>query len=187
MDMPRPGDAHKKLSSFVGDWIGTETLHPSPWDPAGGTAAARVVNRWVVDGFAVVQDYEQRRGGAVNFRGHGVIWFDAARQQYVMHWVDSMSGNNSEHRGAFTGDVLTLGAPMPMGGHSRTVWDFSKPGAYTFLIEVSPDGQNWAPAMSGAYTKRAKAKAAAKKKTRPKQRAVRPAKRTKKTKKSKKR
>ena len=76
MEMPRPGDAHKKLAALVGDWTGDETLHPSPWDPAGGAAQAQVTNRWVADGFAVVQEYEQRRNGKVTFRGHGVFWFD---------------------------------------------------------------------------------------------------------------
>jgi len=89
MDMPKPGDAHKKLSALIGEWSGTEKLHPSPWDPAGGTAEARVINRWVADGFAVVQEYEQSRNGQVTFRGHGVFWFDPQRDEYVMHWWDA--------------------------------------------------------------------------------------------------
>lgn len=180
MDMPKPGEAHKKLAAFLGEWSGTETMHPSPWDPKGGTAAARVVNRAIVDGFAVVQDYEQRRGGKVNFRGHGVIWYDAAKQQYVMHWVDSMGGTNNEYRGTFEGDQLKLGAPMPQGGQARTVWDFSTPGAYAFAMEISPDGQNWAPSMTGTYRKGGAKKAARPVKKAAKTKARRPAKKGKK-------
>ncbi|MDH4064340.1 MAG: DUF1579 domain-containing protein, partial [Acidobacteriota bacterium] len=130
-------------------------LHPSPWDPAGGSATATVTNRAVLDGFVVVQEYEQRRGGQVTFRGHGVIWFDPARAEYVMHWWDSMAGIGGEYRGHFEGDTLRLGAPMPQGGHSRTSWTLTGPDAHVFLMEVSPDGETWHPAMEGQYRKAA--------------------------------
>ena len=156
MEMPKPGDAHKKLSALVGEWSGGEKLHPSPWDPAGGTARATVSNRWIVDGFAVMQTYEQRRDGKVTFRGHGVFWFDPLKQEYVMHWWDSMAGIGGEYRGQFNGDVLTLGAPMPQGGQSRTSWTLTGRDGHTFLMEVSPDGERWHPAMEGRYRKPAK-------------------------------
>jgi hypothetical protein len=162
MDRPRPGDAHQKLAGLIGEWSGAETLHPAPWDPTGGKASARIVNRWIADGFAVTQDYEQRRGGKVTFSGHGVIWYDAAQDQYVMHWLDSMSGNNSEHRGGFSGGVLTLGAPMPQGGHGRVVFDLGTAGQYGFSLDLSQDGQTWAPTMTGTYRKGGAKKAAAK-------------------------
>jgi hypothetical protein len=163
MEMPKPGDAHEKLGALVGEWAGEETLHPSPWDPVGGGAQAQVTNRWVADGFAVVQEYEQRRNGRVTFRGHGVFWFDPGRGEYVMHWWDSMGGTAGEYRGRFDGDVLMLSAPMPQGGHSRTSWTLTGPDAHTFLMEVSPDGEVWQPAMEGRYrrgARRASTKAA---------------------------
>jgi hypothetical protein len=156
MEMPKPGDAHEKLGALVGEWAGDETLHPSPWDPVGGGAQAQVTNRWVADGFAVVQEYEQRRNGRVTFRGHGVFWFDPGRGEYVMHWWDSMGGTAGEYRGRFDGDVLMLSAPMPQGGHSRTSWTLTGPDAHTFLMEVSPDGEVWQPAMEGRYRRGAR-------------------------------
>jgi len=151
MEMPKPGQAHRKFETLVGSWEGGETLHPSPWDPAGGTATASVTNRWILDGFAVVQQYEQRRDGKVTFSGHGVFWYDPRRDEYVMHWWDSMGGTSGEYRGRFEGDRLVLGAPMPQGGHSRTSWTPTGPEAHTFLMEVSPDGETWHPAMEGRY------------------------------------
>jgi hypothetical protein len=159
MEMPRPGDQHKRLAALVGEWTGKETLHPSPWDPAGGGAQAQVTNRWVADGFALVQEYEQRRNGKVTFRGHGVFWFDPARDEYVMHWWDSMGGTAGEYRGRFEGDVLALRCPMPQGGHSRTSWTMAGDEGHTFLMEVSPDGESWQPAMEGRYRKTARRKA----------------------------
>ncbi len=151
MEMPKPGEAHRKLSELIGEWQGAETLHPSPWD-AGGAATGRTVNRWIVDGFAIHQEYEQVRDGKVTFRGHGVIWYDARRDEYVMHWWDSMGGTVNEYRGSLEGGRLTLSAPMPQGGHSRTSWDLA-PDAHDFLMEISPDGSLWQPAMTGRYTK----------------------------------
>jgi hypothetical protein len=156
MEMPKPGDAHKKLGAFVGEWKGPETMYPAPWDPIGGKATARVVNRWILDGFAVVQEYEQRRGGKVTFRGHGVIWFDPSKQQYVMNWWDSMGGGGGQYRGDFDGTILRLDSPMPQGGHSRTSWDFAAPGGYSFNMEISGDGRTWQPAMCGSYQRAAK-------------------------------
>jgi hypothetical protein len=158
MDMPKPGDAHKKLAALVGEWTGDETLHPSPWDPAGGGAQARVTNRWVADGFAVVQEYEQLRNGKVTFRGPGVLWFDPQRDEYVMHWWDSMGGTAGEYRGRFDGDVMALRSPMPQGGHGRASWTMSADDAHTFLMEVSSDGESWQPAMEGRYRRAAAAR-----------------------------
>jgi len=154
MEMPKPGDWHRRLSALVGTWTGAERLHPAPWDPTGGPATAKIVNRTILDGFAVVQEYAQTRAGRVNFRGYGVIWFDAEKQQYVMTWWDSMAGRPAEYRGSFSGDVLQLSSPMPQGGHSRAAFDLSKPGQYKFLMEVSGDGHSWSPAMEGTYKKR---------------------------------
>jgi hypothetical protein len=156
MDMPKPGEKHGKLAKLVGEWAGPEKLHPAPWDPKGGPATARVVNRPILDGFGVVQEYEQTRGGQVNFLGHGVFWYDQAADEFVMTWWDSMAGQGAHYRGQFEGDRLVLGAPMPGGGQSRTIFDLSDPGSYRFLMEVSMDGASWSPAMEGKYAKAAK-------------------------------
>lgn len=63
MEMPSPQEAHARLGILAGEWTGEEHMHPSPWDPKGGTALGRVHNRAALDGFAVVQDYEQERNG----------------------------------------------------------------------------------------------------------------------------
>lgn len=74
---------------------------------------------------------------------------------YVMHWWESMSGTGGEYRGRFDGDTLMLGAPMPQGGQSRASWTLTAPDAHVFLMEVSPDGETWHPAMEGRYRKSA--------------------------------
>jgi hypothetical protein len=150
MAMPQLTDAHRKLAKFEGSWEGEEQIHPSPFDPKGGPAKARVHNQLALNGFAVVQDYEQERNGAVNFRGHGVLRWDAGQQCYVFHWFDSMGFPPSEFRGSFEGNVLTLTSQGPQG-HTRAVFDFFAADRYTYKMDVSPNGQQWFPFMEGKY------------------------------------
>jgi hypothetical protein len=153
MDMPKPGDPHKRLEALVGEWSGPETVHPAPWDPTGGDALGEVVNSWILDGFAVMQQYAQIRNGTRNFSGHGVFWYDPTADEYGMTWWDSLGGSASHFRGSFEGDRLVLVSDMPQGGFCRSVFDIGTPGRYSFLMEVSPDGEHWAPAMEGTYEK----------------------------------
>ena len=151
--MTKPGEAHARLQKLVGRWSGDETLFPAPWDPAGGPATAVVENRLVLNGLAVVQEYQQSRHGVNNFAGHAVFWWDPAARQHVMTWFDAMSGTATEYRGGFDGDVLRLAHAMPQGGHSRCSFNCGEPDQYAFRLEVSPDGTTWTPSMEGTYAR----------------------------------
>ncbi|MGH7409549.1 MAG: DUF1579 family protein [Candidatus Methylomirabilis sp.] len=152
MDMPKPSEAHRKLQKLVGRWKGEERLSPSPWDPKGGTAVGRIENRPALDGFVVVQDYEQERDGAVGFRGHGVFSWDPTKKRYLLHWFDSMGMPPNEFVGDFERDVLTVTGASSQG-QSRAVFDVSKPGRYSFRMDVSGDGKEWQTFMEGKYSK----------------------------------
>jgi hypothetical protein len=150
MDMLKPTEAHRQLQKLVGSWNGEERVSPSPWDPQGGPAKGRAQNRLALDGFVVVQDYEQERNGKISYRGHGVFSWDTIGQCYVMHWWDSMGLPANEFRGNFEGNVLTLTSPDTQM-QSRATWDLSKPGRYAFRMEVSQDGNHWYPFLEGNY------------------------------------
>jgi len=152
MEMPKPTEAHKKLTTMAGKWAGQERLHPSPWDAKGGMATSRVDNRVALDGFALLHDYEQERNGAVTFRGHGVLTFDAREQCYLMHWWDSMGFGANVYKGKFEGTTLSM-ARREAQGHSRVVWEFPDGGNYKFRMDFSPDGSQWHPFMEGAYAR----------------------------------
>jgi hypothetical protein len=154
MEMPKPTEDHRKLQKLAGQWIGKEKMHPSPWDPQGGEAVGKVHNRVALDGFVVIQDYEQERGGKVNFRGHGVFRFDAAEKGYVLHWWDSMGMPPNIFRGDFEGDLLKLNCDDPQF-KSRVTWNLVRPDRYSYKMEVSPDGNQWFPFMEAEYEKKA--------------------------------
>ncbi len=153
MEMPKPTAEHKQLEKLAGIWNGKEKMHPSPWDPAGGEAQGTTRGRVALDGFAVIADYEQSRGGKPSFAGHGVYTWDASAKQVVMHWFDSMGQGAEEFRGTWKGDRLELQSKNPMG-LARMSYDFSKPGALTSRMEMSQDGKSWTTFFDGTYQRK---------------------------------
>lgn len=155
MQMQKPNKFHKKLEALVGDWTCDEVMHPMPWDPTGGPAKGRYKVRTILDGFAIVQDYEQKRGGKVSYRGHGVLGYDMTSNSYVWHWSDSMCGVPCEvSKGQWNGKTLQFQHAGPQG-HARYTYTFLRGGKLSFTIECSQDGQQWAPMMSSTCVKKA--------------------------------
>jgi hypothetical protein len=169
MDMPKPTEEHKRLvASFAGRWIGEERIHPTPWEPEGGTARATIESRATCDGFCVVTDYVQERGGRVSYTGHGVTGFDPRHRRYLQHWSDSISGVPGEAKpGIWEGDTLTFHGAGPEG-RVRYVYRFVTPDAYEFRIETSRDGNTWTLFLEAHYIRARGGKAqAAKPKRKP--------------------
>jgi hypothetical protein len=153
MEMPRPTDAHRRLHRIAGNWVGEEKMHPSPWDPKGGMAVGRVHNRIALDGFVVIQDYEQERNGLVTFRGHGIFTWHEAEQCYALYWFDSMGVPPNIFKGGFENNILTL-TSMGAQGYTRSVFDFTQEKRYQFRMEVSPDGKQWHSFTDGTYERK---------------------------------
>jgi hypothetical protein len=152
MEMPKPTAAHLQLAALVGSWVGEEKMYPSPWDPNGGTAVGRVNNRAALNGLVVIQDYEQERGGAVNFRGHGIFAWDGETKEHVLYWFDSVSQAPNLFRGTFEGNALIVTSSSTQG-HVRATFELIPPNRYRYRMEVSGDGNAWMPMMEGAYKK----------------------------------
>jgi hypothetical protein len=147
--MPKPTEHHDKLRRLVGRWTGTETMHPSQWDPNGGTATGRNDCRMALDGFAVITDYEQERDGVITFRGHGVTTYSPTEACYILYWFDSLGSPAEVFKGDFDGDVLTVSH----GGHmnARLVYDFSQAGIMRSRMYMSEDGDAWATLFECDY------------------------------------
>lgn len=151
--MPRPSEPHARLASLAGRWTAEETLHPSPFSPAGGARRATTVNRMDVDGFFLVNQYTQTEGDRVVFRGLGVYGWDPGRAEYSMYWVDSMGTPPADVVwGTWEGDTLTFARSGPRG-HSRYVYVLEAADRYVFRLESSADGAAWTTLMTGVYTR----------------------------------
>ena len=151
MDVPKPTADHARLEKLAGVWRGTETMHPSDWDPQGGQAEGVTRARVALGGFPVIVDYEQIRGGERTFEGHGVFTWDPQAREVILHWFDSIGQGREEFRGGWTGDVLAVTSKNQMG-FARLTYDRSTPGTLLSGMEMSRDGKNWSSLFDGQYT-----------------------------------
>lgn len=133
MEMPSPTDPHRKLHRIAGNWVGDERMHPPPWDPKGGMAVGRVHNRIALDGYVVIQDYEQERDGDLprTWNLHGA----RCRALSTLYWFDSVGVPPNIFKGRFENNILTLTSEGAQG-YTRTVFDFTQEKRYQFRMEV---------------------------------------------------
>ena len=127
-------------------------MYPSPWDPKGGKAIGRINSRVALNGFALINDYEQERDGAITFTGHGVFTYDPKADVYSLSWFDCMGVPPEIFKGNFEGDVLRMAHGGP-GMHVPLVYDLSEPESLLMSMEMSPDGRAWNRLFDG-YLKR---------------------------------
>lgn len=153
MEMPSPSDGHRKLERIAGRWEGEEKMYPSPWDPKGGTALGRINSRVALNGFALINDYEQERAGKITFSGHGVFTYDPKADLYTLIWVDCMGAQPEIFKGNFEGDVLKLAHGGP-GMHVRLTYDPSEPDVLSTSMEMSQDGNDWNRFFDAQLTRR---------------------------------
>jgi hypothetical protein len=153
MDMPKPTAEHKTLERLTGTWRGTETMHPSEWNPKGSTAEGVTTSRRALGGFGVVTDYTQSIDGQVTFSGHGVYTIDPKTSDVVLYWFDSIGMGCEEFRGGWTGDTLTLLSRSPTMGHMRMTYDFQSDGTLHSSMESSPDEAVWTRMFDGVYSR----------------------------------
>jgi hypothetical protein len=149
--MPVPTDEHKRLHILQGNWIGEETLSPSPWGP-GGPAVGKSTCRVECDGFWVSQEYVEEKDGRVTYRGRGVFGYDSQSRQFAWYWVDSMGFvPQAPSMGAWDGNTLTFRSSSPQG-QGRYTYEFEGRDRYKFRIENSRDGgKTWQTFMTGDY------------------------------------
>jgi len=152
--MPRPNENHEKLHRFAGSWVGEEILEPSPWGP-GGPAVGRLEGEVILEGFFVVSDYVEEKGGQVTFRGHGIFGWDDKANNVTWYWFDSMGGTPpAPSRGTWDGETLVLRSNAPQG-EGRYTYRFEGKDRYVFRIENSTDGgKTWKKLMEGTYRRK---------------------------------
>lgn len=153
MEMPKPTPGHSKMKALAGNWEGEEKMHPSQWDPNGGTAVGRSRARLSLGDFALISDYEQERDGVITFTGHGVTTFDPKEDLYTVHWFDCMGSRPEIFRGRFDGSVLSVAHGGP-GMHARLTYDVTDPEQMRTRMEMSEDGENWKTLFDGRYERR---------------------------------
>lgn len=154
MQMTGLTEQHKQLAIMAGDWAGEEKVHPSPWDPQGGTATSRYVARLELNSFYLITEYEQSRGGQVCYRAHGVYGYDPQKQKFLMYWFDGMGCDmGGPALGVWEGDRLQF-THQSAQGHGRYTYRFVSATELMFTLEHSGDGKNWTLFLESRFRKR---------------------------------
>ena len=155
MEMPKVGAEQKRLNElFAGVWRGEEKIYPSDWDPKGGTA----FGTWVVhasnDGFNLLVDYTEERGGTINYRGHGVHGWDLHCGTYLVYWFDNIGVMPHEPaKATLEGNRYTYQSDDGPMGWTRMTYEFTN-DVLEFRIDKSKDGgKTWSPMHEGRYTR----------------------------------
>ncbi len=153
MELPNVSSEQKQLNKlFAGTWRGEEKIFPSKLEPDGGTA----IGTWSVtpslDGFVLLVDYSEERGGEVRYRGHGVHTWDARERCFFAFWFDNVGmAQKAGSRATLDGNRYTYEWSGESGRARMTyVWDKQ---FFTFTIERSPDGKTWSPMHEGRYSR----------------------------------
>ncbi len=147
-----------RLREFVGEWVGEETVAPTPWYPRGGLAIGRTVARMALGGRVLVTDYVEERDGKVILEGHGLYAWEA-QDVYRMYWFDTSGpAPDAPVEGRWDDDMLTFERAAPHG-RVRYVYTIHHGGnVYDFRIDrlLGPDQGGtttpaWERLMQGRY------------------------------------
>lgn len=89
MKAATPGEAHKKLEPFVGNWDVTVKSWMSPGaPPMESTGSAE--SRWILGGRYIEERFQGNFMGQP-FNGIGYTGYDNTKKHYVSTWMDNMS------------------------------------------------------------------------------------------------
>ena len=84
-----PGEGHKLIEPFVGDWNVANKWWPGPEAPAQESqATSKIV--WILDRHYIQETVEGLIEG-MPFKGTGIVGFDNYTQKYNSLWIDNMS------------------------------------------------------------------------------------------------
>lgn len=89
--LPQPGPHHAFLKPFEGTFRSEVKMWMGPGEPSISTGT--MVNRWVLDGLFLQQEYTGDETGAPFpvFRGHGFWGYNSVRDRYEGFWIDNVS------------------------------------------------------------------------------------------------
>jgi hypothetical protein len=153
MESQKPVEQHRQLAMLEGSWEGEEFLSPSPWGP-GGPAKGVYKNTLILDGFYLMQEYEEVKDGKVIYKGHGLMGFDPASGDFLWYWFDNQGMFSPVARGHWQDPkTLVFESPSPVtGGLVRSFFVFVGKDDLEFNMMSSVDqGVTWKPSLQSRY------------------------------------
>jgi hypothetical protein len=142
--------ARAQFASLEGQWMGLETIHPSPWS-GGGSAEGKWQIRCDGSGLHLILDYLEQRADGTAFNAHSVIAIDPETGDWLLFIFDSFGFPPLQPaRGRWYGDRLVLEKATPRGV-GRTIFEIG-PDEFRYAVASrSHDATAFTPVMDGVY------------------------------------
>ena len=155
-----PGEAHKALEPFAGNWTYTAQWWTAP-DAPPESMMGNSSNSLIFGGRFLKQEIRGESAGQAPFEGLGFTGYDNIRKEYQTIWFDNMATGMMVGSGQFDAESKTLSdqsdfsCPMTGEAHRRmrTVWKIvdQNHSAYESYMYTS-DGKEY-KAMVINYTR----------------------------------
>ena len=155
MMAPKPGPEARDLRVLVGTWTTNDTFEKIEGMMPGGEGTSTETVTPGPGGYSVIMHIKSTSGPMPNFRGMGVLTWDANEKAYKMAWVDSMTPGMILETGQKEGNDIVMHGEMSMGGKkikTKDVISDRTPTSYT-LTSYMDDGSGEKKTMTVKATK----------------------------------
>lgn len=83
-----PGESHKAMAKYDGNWTGEVTMWPA-MDAPPSTSTSKMVNKMIMGGRYQMSSFNGSFMG-MPFEGMGITGYDNYKKKYVSTWIDNM-------------------------------------------------------------------------------------------------
>ncbi len=141
---PEPGNAHRRLNAFVGNWHAEGESYAEgqqPDDPLASAApwTSEESFEWLPGGFFLLHRWDAMAGER-EFKGTEIIGYDQEQDAYFTRLFDN-AGNHPEYRTTVDGNVWTFTEPA-----TRATVTIGDDGSRMhFRWEWRNGGNDWLP------------------------------------------
>jgi hypothetical protein len=144
----------KRIASLAGRWDVIMKVKPQAagnWVDTTGVSTFE----FILDGAVLYQVYD---GIMIDrpFKGVGMFAFNRRTGLWQHTWSDNVDGGISLFEGAFSGGRLVVTGQERTGDTTilirSTTFNIAE-SKFEWVLETSPDGEDWTPMMQAVYTK----------------------------------
>lgn len=143
-----PGEGHKVLEQFVGNWDYSLKYWSAPNTPPEESTGTNDV-KWILGNRFLEMDVSGTAMGQP-FQGMGIIGYDNAKKEYVNTWLDNMGTGMMTSTGTYNAEEKTLteigSYTDPITGKQKFkgVTKFINPDSFSFeMYTYAPDGSEF--------------------------------------------
>lgn len=145
-DYMTPGEMHKMMASWNGNWEGDVTYWMMPGEPEQKSKSSNV-NKMILNGLYQQSDHTGEMMG-MPFAGQSLVGYDVHRNEFVNTWVDNMGSGIMFMRGPWDAatKTITLKGKMVDPG---TKQDVDVKQTYTIIDENTHEMKMFMPTPDG--------------------------------------